>query len=479
MKKIRSYLPLCFAFLIGMGVMYIVQNYDRYAQELSIREVLAAQNSTQVDLAPVEQVYELISSYYFKEVNKDELVNGAIKGMVEQLNDPHSFYMDQETTQQFLNSVDSVFEGIGTEISVEDGKFYIIAPIKNSPAEKAGLKPRDQIIKVDGQLLEGLTQAEVIAKIRGKKGTNVTLQILREGVSEPISVQMVRDVINQVTVEDKVTEKSGKKIVTLHITTFGESTAKEFSALLEQYESEGMDGLIIDVRGNPGGYLSSVENILNLLVSNEKPKIMIEDRSGQRQQSFSNLQSKKSYPISVLIDEGSASASEILAAALKEIGNYPVIGVASYGKGTVQQALSLKNGNTLKLTTSKWLTPNGNWIDQKGVQPTIEVQQPAYFYYVPLTLDKNENLTLDMNSEKIKIAQQYLQALGFHPKRMDGYFNEDTQSAVKQFQQSENLQVTGIIDETTASKMYQKLVTLVKNEKNDLQLQRAIQQMLK
>ena len=353
MKKIRSYLPLCFAFLIGMGVMYIVQNYDRYAQELSIREVLAAQNSTQVDLAPVEQVYELISSYYFKEVNKDELVNGAIKGMVEQLNDPHSFYMDQETTQQFLNSVDSVFEGIGTEISVEDGKFYIIAPIKNSPAEKAGLKPRDQIIKVDGQLLEGLTQAEVIAKIRGKKGTNVTLQILREGVSEPISVQMVRDVINQVTVEDKVTEKSGKKIVTLHITTFGESTAKEFSALLEQYESEGMDGLIIDVRGNPGGYLSSVENILNLLVSNEKPKIMIEDRSGQRQQSFSNLQSKKSYPISVLIDEGSASASEILAAALKEIGNYPVIGVASYGKGTVQQALSLKNGNTLKLTTSK------------------------------------------------------------------------------------------------------------------------------
>ena len=240
-----------------------------------------------------------------------------------------------------------------------------------------------------------------------------------------------------------------------------------------------MDGLIIDVRGNPGGYLSSVENILNLLVSNEKPKIMIEDRSGQRQQSFSNLQSKKSYPISVLIDEGSASASEILAAALKEIGNYPVIGVASYGKGTVQQALSLKNGNTLKLTTSKWLTPNGNWIDQKGVQPTIEVQQPAYFYYVPLTLDKNENLTLDMNNEKIKIAQQYLQALGFHPKRMDGYFNEDTQSAVKQFQQSENLQVTGIIDETTASKMYQKLVTLVKNEKNDLQLQRAIQQMLK
>ena len=133
-------MPLCFAFLIGMGVMYIVQNYDRYAQELSIREVLAAQNSTQVDLAPVEQVYELISSYYFKEVNKDELVNGAIKGMVEQLNDPHSFYMDQETTQQFLNSVDSVFEGIGTEISVEDGKFYIIAPIKKFSSRKSGIE---------------------------------------------------------------------------------------------------------------------------------------------------------------------------------------------------------------------------------------------------------------------------------------------------------------------------------------------------
>ena len=466
-----------------MSVMYVFQTYSSHiykaTQQDMLLEASAARESLQEDdLSTIFQVYELITSSFFKDIDKEELVDGAIKGMVEQLEDPHSFYMSQEKATEFIQNVDGNFEGIGAEVSMEDGKLYIIAPIKDSPAEKAGLKPRDQIVKIHGESIEGLTQSEAIMKIRGKKGTKVTLEIIREGVKQPIEFQITRGLISQATVVDHVVEKDGRKIVTLQITTFSEDTVKEFATLLKKYEKENMDGLIIDVRGNPGGYLTSVQEILNLLVTNKKPIVMLENRKGERQKVFSKLTKKKSYPISILIDEGSASASEILASALKEIEGYPVIGVNSYGKGTVQQGITIQNGNMLKLTISKWLTPDGNWIDQEGVVPTIEVKQPDYFYSVPLTLSNHEELKYDMNDEKVKIAQNILYTLGFDPKRADGYFSKETKFAVMDFQKSTGLKATGIIDQQTASKMYKEIVGMVQDDTNDLQLQKAIQVML-
>lgn len=483
-KEKKRYWSLIFMFAVGMYVMYMIQTYGSHMQastqqEMALQVSAAKESIQEDDLSAIFQVYDLISKGFFKDVDKDDLINGAIKGMVDELDDPHSFYMSQDKATQFMQSVDGEFEGIGAEVSMKAGKLYIIAPIKNSPAEQIGLKPRDQILKINGESIEGLTQSEAILKIRGKKGTKVTLQILREGSKEPIDFEVIRGVISQITVEDQVMKENGKNLVSLHITTFSENTVKEFSSLLQKYEKEGMDGLILDVRGNPGGYLNSVEEMLNMLVTNEKPIVMLENRAGDRQEIRSTLTTPKKYPISILIDEGSASASEIMAAALKEIGNYPVIGMTSYGKGTVQQGITVKNGNMLKLTTSKWLTPNGNWVNEKGVTPTIEVKQPDYFYLVPLTLSKNEQLKYDMNSEKVQIAQKSLRALGFNPQRFDGYFSKDTKNAVMKFQKSTGLSATGVINEATAAKIYKELVKMVQNKDNDLQLQKAIEVMAK
>lgn len=424
----------------------------------------------------IVEAYEYIHSLYVEEVSEEELIEGAIQGMVSRLNDPYSVYMDEATAERFDESLDSSFDGIGAQITIQDGKLLIIAPIKNSPAEKAGLKPLDQIIKIDGESVDGLDVYQASKKIRGKKGTVVKLEILRSGISQPIMMEIERDEIPLLTVFSEVIESQGKKIGYIEITSFARETGKDFAKELEELEKENIDGLIIDLRGNPGGLLSSVEEIMHELVTDEKPYIFIEDRNGKKQGYHSKRKEKKPYPIHVLIDEGSASASEILAASLHEITGYPLIGKNTFGKGTVQQAIPLEDGGNIKLTMYKWLTPNETWIHGKGIPPTIEVEQPEYFYGTPLQVENT--LELDMNDELVAIAQKRLKGLGFSPGRTDGYFDEQTEKAVRAFQAIEKLPVTGKIDPITAQKMEEQIRERMEDEKNDLQLQVALKTIL-
>lgn len=266
---------------------------------------------------------------------------------------------------------------------------------------------------------------------------------------------------------------NGKRIGYIEITSFAEKTAEDFKKKLSEFEKKGIAGLIIDVRGNPGGYLQSVEEILKDLVPKDKPYVQIEERDGDKQRFFSNITEKKDYPIVVLIDNGSASASEILAAALKEAGGYPLVGEKTFGKGTVQQALPMDDGSHIKLTLYKWLTPNGNWIHQKGIEPDVKVKQPDFFYAHPLQIDKP--LAYDMNNEQVKSAQQMLKGLGFDPGREDGYFSKQTEQAVQSFQKANGLQVTGKIDKQTANMLQTKVMEAVRDERYDEQLKRALQ----
>jgi carboxyl-terminal processing protease len=420
----------------------------------------------------IRQAYDLISTQYYQEVDKDKVLDGAIQGMVETLKDPYSVYMDKETSEQFTQSLDSSFEGIGAEVSMVEGKVTIVAPFKDSPAEKAGLKPNDQIVRIDGKSLQGLDLYEAVLKIRGKKGSTVKLEVQRPGVKEPLKVNVKRDEIPIETVYSSIKKANGKQIGYMEITSFSESTAKEFKEQLQKLEKKGIDGLVLDVRGNPGGYLQSVEDILKELVTSEKPYVQIEQRNGEKQRIFSSLKEKKDYPIVGLIDRGSASASEILAGALKEAGGYDLVGEKSFGKGTVQQAVPMEDGSNIKLTFYKWLTPDGNWIHEKGVKPTVEVQQPDYYYANPIQIEKT--LVYDMNNNQIKNAQEMLKGLGFEPGRTDGYFSKQTETAVKAFQQANKLDVTGKIDEETASLIQTKLLEQIQSEKSDRQLQTAI-----
>ncbi|WP_421381394.1 S41 family peptidase [Bacillus salacetis] len=423
-------------------------------------------------LHKVEVAYDLIADKYVEEVDKGELVEGAIQGMLETLGDPYSVYMDASTASQFNDSLGSSFQGIGAEVTVMDGKLLIVAPFKDSPAEKAGLRPNDQILKVDGEDITGLDLYEATLKIRGEKGSSVELEIMREGLSKPIKVSVKRDEIPLETVHSDVKNENGKHYGIIEVSSFSENTSKDFKKQLGDLEKQGLSGLVIDVRGNPGGLLSSVNEMLAEFITDDIPYVQIQERNGETLKYFSEIKEKKSYPITVLVDEGSASASEILAGALKEGGGYPLIGTKTFGKGTVQQPYPMGDGSNIKLTMFKWLTPKGNWIHKKGIQPDIPVKQPAYFYAHPLEAEKP--LVPEMNNEQVKNAQQMLEGLGYNPGRTDGYYNEATEAAVKSFQQKHELGATGKIDSQTASKLQEEIYSAVKDEKNDVQLKAAL-----
>ncbi|MBB5324281.1 carboxyl-terminal processing protease [Anoxybacillus tepidamans] len=477
MKKQTIALLMALSMLIGAGGTYAgMQFAERNADStLIIPSEQATKETTksgEEELKKVEQAYKLIKNRYVQKVDDKKLIEGAIQGMISTLNDPYSVYMDEETAYQFNESLNSSFEGIGAEVSMVNGKVTIVAPFKNSPAEKAGLKPNDQILKVDGQSLEGLDLYEAVLKIRGKKGTTVRLDILRPGVKDVIKVSVVRDEIPLETVYDSVKTYNGKKVGYLEITSFSENTAQDFKKKLAKLEAEKIDGLILDVRGNPGGYLQSVEEILKQFIPKNKPYVQIEERNGHKQQFYSDLAVKKPYPIVVLIDKGSASASEILAGAMKEAGGYKLVGETSFGKGTVQQAIPMGDGSNIKLTLYKWLTPDGHWIHKKGIKPDVTVQQPEYFRATPIDIDKE--LVYDMNNEQIKSAQQMLKGLGFDPGREDGYFSKQTVAAVKEFQKANKLPVTGKIDKQTAELLETKVLQAVRDDSNDAQLKAAM-----
>ncbi|SHF88895.1 S41 family peptidase [Ornithinibacillus halophilus] len=432
----------------------------------------------QVDEIPdymtkVVQAFHLIKQNYLEDVEDQQLIEGAIQGMLTTLGDPYSSYMDVEVMEQFNEQIESSFEGIGAEVSMMNGAVTIVAPIKDSPAEKEGLRPNDQVLEVDGESLEGLDLNEAVAKIRGEKGSEVVLTILRPGSSEPFEVTIVRDTIPLETIYAEMKSENGKNTGIIEITNFSETTSTDFNTELERLESEGMDGLVIDVRGNPGGLLSAVEEILMNFVPSDVPYVQIEDPNGNRSPYFSKLEEKKDYPITVLINEGSASASEILAVAMKEIG-YDVVGMTTFGKGTVQQAVPLGDGSSIKLTYYKWLSPEGNWIHETGVEPTVEVDQPEYFYTNPINLE-DETLTLDQSDSKIANIQKMLDGIGYNPGRLDGYFNQETMDAVKAFQQDHDISVTGEIDKQTVGLIEATLIERIRSGEDDQQLERALE----
>ncbi|OLO38123.1 peptidase S41 [Alkalihalophilus pseudofirmus] len=466
--------------LIGASGTYVFLNgLDNQVGD-DKQPVLAETVDAKEDLDAVTKflsAMELITERYVDEVDEKVLLEGAIAGMVNALEDPYSVYMDEEAASQFMEALDSHFEGIGAEVSMTNGQVTIVSPIRDSPAEKAGIMPKDRIVEIDGENIEGLTLYDAVLKIRGEKGTNVVLTIDRPTSSELIEISVKRDVIPHETVRVKTMDHKDKTIGVLEITSFSNDTSERFERELLALEQQGIDGLIIDVRGNPGGLLNVAEEIGKLVIPGGKPIVQIENRDGEKVRYISSLEEEKDYPIIGLIDNGSASASEIIAGALKEAGNYDLVGETTFGKGTVQQALKLGDGSEIKLSLFKWLTSDGNFINEVGVEPTVKVSQPEFFYLPPLHV--KEDLTHDMLNEQVRSAQHMLKGLGFEPDRTDGYFSKQTEKAVMAFQNTNNLEATGVIDEDTASAIHEAIVEAVRDEKNDHQLQAAIELIIK
>ena len=325
--------------------------------------------------------YEDIKENYYEEIDEGEMLNAGIKGMIDYLGDKYSVYMDEEETEEFNEQVEGKYVGIGTEImQLEDGSVVVSNPFEGSPAAKAGLQAGDVIIRVNDTNVTGKTSSEVSNLIKKSADSTVNITVRRDDEEKTFTIE--RETIEIESVDSSVFDVNDKKVGYIYISIFAANTYQQFEQALEDLEKDGIDSLVIDVRSNSGGYLDCVTEIASLFLG--KGKVIYQlDTKGIVEKIYDETKTKRDYPIAVLINSSSASASEILAASLKESYGAEVVGVNSYGKGTVQRAYQLENGATVKYTIQKWLTPDGNWIKEVGVEPTLRVEMNVDYYQNP------------------------------------------------------------------------------------------------
>lgn len=458
-----------FTFIMGIFlVIFLTAGITTIALTFGDEKVESLAPDKHSEFEKLYSTYDTIKDNYYEEIDEEKLVDGAINGMIKSLDDPYSAYMDKKEASSFHESISSSFEGIGAEIQEQDGQIMVVSPIKGSPAEKAGVKPNDIILSVDGKSVEGLSSSEAVLKIRGEKGTKVDVSISRAGESEPIKLTIKRDTIPIETVYAEMLDDGVAKI---QVTSFSEHTVQELKTALEEMSKKDMKGLVLDLRGNPGGLLDQAIEMASLFIPNGEVVLQVEERSGNKEVYKSENDGELKIPVVVLIDDGSASASEIVAAAVSESADIPLIGVKSFGKGTVQTAQDFKDGSNFKYTAAKWLTPEGNWIHKKGIKPDITVKLPDYASLPYISPDKE--LKASDSSSEVKAAEEMLKEAGHDPGKIDGFFDEATTNAVIAFQKEQKIKETGTIKDDTTVKLMQ--VIREKILKNDTQVKKAVE----
>lgn len=340
------------------------------------------------ELLEFRDTYSTIVNEYYGKIDKEKLIESAIEGMMDYLGDPYSSYMSEDETANFNQELDGNYVGIGAQVSVNKDKVVkILEVFDGSPAMLGGLKKDDIIIKVDGNSVDGKTSAEVSNMIKGKENTSVNITVLRDNKTIELKVQ--RKKIDLKSVTSKYYEKNGKKIGYIDVNVFALNTDKQFFEEMKKLEEKNIEYLIIDLRWNTGGHLSSARNIANAFVDAGKVLYQL-DTKGKIQKELSDGNAKYKEKVAILVNKSSASASEILTASLKENIGATVIGETTYGKGKVQKTRKLSSGAMVKYTIQNWLTPNGEEIDQKGIKPTIEVKLSEKYYEEPKIENDNQ-----------------------------------------------------------------------------------------
>lgn len=371
-------IAVLFGFLIGNVVSFTKKETTNSSVPSELKEFVDTYN-------------DIINNYYDK-VNKEELIDAGIKGMINYLDDPYATYFDGTSSTNFNQTLEGNYEGVGIEVTLDNNKVKITKVFADTPAKKAGIKVGDYITKVNGESVEGKSLSDVVSLIKNAKNKEVEITITRDNQEKAMKV--TRTTVDMPYTSSKVYEENGKKIGYLKIEMFSNNITKQVKKELESLKKKNIDKLVIDVRDNPGGYLTQVTEILSLFMTKKDVIYQLQTKNNKEKVYSTSSKATYSYPVVVLINENSASASEILASAFKETYNAEIVGVNSYGKGTVQKTGDLNNGDTIKYTVQKWLTPKGNWINEKGVTPTKEVK---------LELKENEPLTED-NDNQLKAA---------------------------------------------------------------------------
>lgn len=368
----------CAILLVVFGSVKIYQTYrvyGRLASGSSAETESVANEKTTEKLGVLENT---IKQYFWQDVDESTLEEGVYKGLLESLDDPYSVYYTHDELVQLQQQTEGIYYGIGAYISQDNEMGYVRVSkiIKNTPAEASGLQQDDYIYKVDGEDMQGKDSSYVVSKIKGEAGTKVTITVVREGAIDPIDIEVERQKIESPTVEYQMLDND---MAYIQITEFDLVTTEQFEEAYKQAQADGMKGLILDLRSNPGGNLSTVCDIARMIL----PKGLIvytEDKYGKREEYTCDGANQIKVPLVVLTNGYSASASEILAGAVKDYGIGTLVGTTTYGKGIVQKVINLSDGSAVKLTVSNYFTPNGNNIHKIGIDPDVEVEFDAEQY---------------------------------------------------------------------------------------------------
>lgn len=365
-----------FGALIGSTVTYFRYNGGIRIYNKDLKELISTYNSVIDD--------------YYGEIDRDELLESGIKGMMDYLNDPYSSYLDSETSEEFNEKLEGEYIGLGAEISqnVKTKVLTVTKVFDDSPAQESGLKKDDIIYKIEDKDISELTLEEITSTIKeGKVGTTVKLNVKRG--EEDIVIEFKRGTVELTSVIGEIIEQEGKKIGLITIEVFAKNSYKQFKQVAEDLQTKGAQYLILDVRNNSGGYLTSVKSIVEMFLDKKKVIFIIKDKDGEEKQ-LSTKKKSLTLPTVILMNGGSASASEILASSLNENLGIDLVGLKTYGKGSVQKTKVLNSGATIKYTTQKWLTPSGKSIEGEGVSPTVEVEMSEKYYNEPKRENDNQ-----------------------------------------------------------------------------------------
>lgn len=362
-------------FLPFLGLILVAAFFFLLGQQSQQGSLIDQKNG--LDYGKVREVWDVIEQSYLRknELDFNQIKYGLAKGLVNALGDQHSAFLDPKEAEVFLTSLNGELQGIGAELKLDDGAVMIVTPLPNSPAEKAGILPGDIILKVDGQYLGTVTNLfDVVKKIRGPKGTTVVLTVLHEDELVPEEISIVRDEIHLTAVEWKDKSLDGEKIALLTVSSFTEKVGTEFEKALKEIIDKGYSKLVLDFRFNGGGYLEGALDLLSHFVDSGKPLVFIRDQERMVPRDASSSPVRYQGEMVVLVNDSSASASEIVAGALQDYELARVIGVKTFGKGTVQEVHSFSDDSMIRITIAEWLTPKKRSIEGKGIEADQEIK---------------------------------------------------------------------------------------------------------
>lgn len=423
----------------------------------------------------IDAILDIMSENWFfaadSENPRERFIDQAISGMTENEEDPHTAYLSAEETEAFVQSINRNFVGIGVQYtSTEDGLHIVQRVIKNSPAEKSGVMSGDIIHSVDGVSVNGLSNQEISERVRGEEGTQVTIDFIREG--KTITLNITRAEIHSTTNDKILSDHVGY----LQIEQFGESTGEEVLSSVQTMKEQGVSKLIIDLRDNGGGYLSALQEVASVFIPSDTTVMRQEYSDGSTTDivTFDGMV-EGIGPIVILVNENTASAAEVFSLAMKELrDDVTLVGVKTFGKGTVQITESFDDGSSLKYTTSKWISPSGEWVNQKGIEPDVEVRLHEVLYSTFEPMEEGQELRVDMVSPAVKEMQLALDYLGYAIDRKDGYFSVQSMQALQSFMHDEGLEMQDFM----SRELYGSLISSVLRKwqfggENDIQLQKA------